>query len=377
MIYNPAKLLFPALAFVIGLSLGGKSLWAMENERREYVSPWITEVNKIIELWEMSGEDVSFMETYYFPIIEKKLGAKDFNNQHKSQHICSFQKSPEGNESSGTGSGNSGYSGAIISYCKCSHVIKSFYKDKDKQIGIKELVHSLMAFRMHQNRDLHKELKMVSICDAVICQNPVALSFVMESAQGKDIHFFIEKMNESKGNVDTQGAENVIKACARYLGTFHVRYSNHGKVEEGQGTSYLGHVTKEFYHDLCQKRIQSFQGKKGKELFKLEIGKACKEHLTSANIIQNLGEDQSNLINLIETTQRLFEKCSEDVYRSLNPCDEGTKRLYWTTVVHGDAHRRNFFYNPDGTTAPDSLERVTMIDYSSIMKTWDNIEVGS
>lgn len=243
------------------------------------------------------------------------------------------------------------------------------------EVGLKDFIHSLMAFRMYHN--LGDELKMVAIYDAVICQNPVALSFVMEKAEGNDIHSFMK--TDIRKNVVK--VENVIEACAQYLGTFHVRQLEHlAKVEEEQGTKYLSHVAAEFYHKLCKKRTQSLQGQNGGELFKLEIGKQIEsinvKDFKSDTIIQTLEQAvQETCINYIGRTQRLFEKCSGYVYRALNPCGEGTKRLYWTTITHGDAHRRNFFYNDDRELDldPKSLKRVTMIDYSSIMDTWGNI----
>ncbi len=141
-----------------------------------------------------------------------------------------------------------------------------------------------------------------------------------------------------------------------------------------QGTKYLAHEAS-FFNTLSENLTQS---RKGVTLFRLDI-RAQRNDLDefkSSDIIGILTEEEKErCIRFIKRTQELFEKCSGYVYRALKPNGAETERPYWTTITHGDAHRRNFFYNGDEAldVTKDSLRRVTMIDYSSIMETYGNI----
>ncbi len=257
----------------------------------------------------------------------------------------------------------SGYSGAIVAHFPGkaaipAQIIKIF---REEEKGLEEFLYSLMAFRLHPRH----ELKIVDIYDAVLCQN--ALSFIMEKARGKDIDSF---MITNKIKKDEKNRRNVIRACAQYLGNFHVIQSE--RYTETYKGRYLGH-TAEFFHSLSQNLIEE---EKESKLFKLRSDDNREPEgifLNSANIIQAFCKDkQKEAIKFINRTRKIFEKCAGDIYRALNA--EDRDKEYWTTITHGDAHRRNFFYDHETTGIPeDSLERVTMIDYSSIMRTYESI----
>ncbi len=330
----------------------------------------IERVNPYIEEWAREKGTVRSIEKY-FEAIREIIKCPACNNLEEKGSVWeailyyhSKKDQVKGKGASGEGSENSGYSGAtIIKYPNEENpekIIKKFQKVDD---GLRELVYSLMAFHMHKN---HDELKMVAIRDAFLC--PDALSFVMERALGNDIHYFVQRDDRY----------DVVRACARYLGTFHIRQLEHqAQTEEVQGIQYLAHAAS-FFHKLSENPTQSWKDQRGVKLFRLEVGAQSNDldEFKSNDIIGILPEGaKERCIRFIKRTQELFEKCSGYVYRALKPNGAETERPYWTTITHGDAHRRNFFYNNDEAldVTKDSLRRVTMIDYSSIMETYGNI----
>jgi len=266
-------------------------------------------------------------------------------------------------------------------------VIKKF---KDIKQGLEELIYSLAALDINP---APYELKMARIYDAVLCPSD-CLSIVMEGAESHKINAFLSEPE----------SENVIKACAKYLATFHIK--NHTKQNKAiNRKKYLAYASK-FFHTLTQNPLE--EEKKEPKLLSLIPRKQDFdfEKVTSSNIIQLLSKgEQENFIYLVKQSRCHFEENSSAIFRLIHPQDTEKQKPYFLTITQGDAHGSNFFYDrppakiKDNSLEPaenhmirdtkndfcrrsdervnkipeDSFYRITMIDFASIIRTYGKV----
>mgnify|MGYP001076656384 FL=1 len=238
--------------------------------------------------------------------------------------------------------------------------IKNFKKIED---GVKELFYSLIASKINPAPHM---IKMARIYDCVICpQN--SLSIIMEAVNETNIHNLLS----------TPSAIDAVGACAEYLGRFHVE--NYHKLNKSDdGKKHLRHVSQSF-HTLTQDTLEEQD-----EKFKL-LSLRPKEYVLDDQVIKSdmvvtllIEKDQEIFEKLVKIRNKSLKENTENIFRSLL---ENTleKHPYFLTITHGDAHAHNFFYDSsdleqDGADVPkDSYQRVSMIDYASIIKTYGSI----
>jgi TPR repeat protein len=244
--------------------------------------------------------------------------------------------------------------------CKNLIAIKNF---KNIEEGLKELFYSLIALEI--NPAPH-EIKMARIYDTVICpQN--SLSIIMEAVNRTNIHHLLS----------TDLAIDAVRACAEYLGIFHIE--NHHKLNKSaDGKKHLRHVSHSF-HTLTQDTLEE----QNKE-FKL-LSLRPKEYISESQVIRSdmivylLQKNEQEIFEkLVKISSSSLKENTENIFRSLL---ENTlqQEPYFLTITHGDAHAHNFFYDDSelelnsANIPKDSYQRVSMIDFASIIKTYGNI----
>jgi len=228
-------------------------------------------------------------------------------------------------------------------------------KFTDIKKGLEELFASLIALDLNP---APQEIKMARVYDAVICpQN--CLSIIMEAVNKDNVHSFLS----------TSSSTYTVRACAKYLAKFHIK--NHRKLKEGtDGEKYIQHVSW-FYHSLLQNTLQEEH-----EEYKL-LCFIPREQLVDGELVKS-----NTVVSLLEESQRekferftkiisnLFKTNAEEVFRPLKQNKE-KQDCYFLTITHGDAHAHNFFY--DGNIPADSPNRISMIDFATIIKTCGSV----
>lgn len=260
---------------------------------------------------------------------------------------------------------SNGFSGAIVSKPLIRNntkiIIKKFNNIK---IGLKDLLGSLAALDVNPSP---AELKMARIYDAVFCSDcsEGCLSIIMECAGGIDIGQALS----------TSLPENAIIACAKYLSKFHSKSYNKNKIN---GMEFLYHASKPF-HTLVHNLLREDNG--NIPLFSLVTTRELPdlEEIDSGSALHLLTEtEQNKFIQAAKRNSNIFYKNAIKIYDLLNNDYEKEKEFYFLTVTHGDANGNNFFYNDYKfdeweNISPRSSDRITMIDFSSIVNTFGNI----
>lgn len=228
----------------------------------------------------------------------------------------------------------------------------------DIKKGLEELFYSLIALELNPEP---QKIKMARIYDAIICPHN-SLSIIMEAVTQKNIHSFLSK----------NSALDAVRACAKYLATFHIE--NHHKLgEKVDGKKHLKHVA-QLYNALQQDTLKEEDPVYKLLDFNPREPLSKDQRVQSNNVIFLLPkEKQDKFKKLVKNVRCLFQNNVGEIFRVF----ENNKKLetYFLTRTHGDAHAHNFFYDDsvllNGLDIPrDSLLRVSMIDFASIIKTY-------
>ncbi|MBA3814143.1 MAG: sel1 repeat family protein [Alphaproteobacteria bacterium] len=265
------------------------------------------------------------------------------------------------------GSETNAYSGSQVDILACKNngiIVKRF---EDFKKGLQELIYSLIALSI--NPSPH-QLKMVKIYDVELCPNN-SLSIIMEKANKNDIEYYLS----------TNLAADAIKACAKYFALFHVNHSKRlGNIKNRE--KYLMYASR-FFNTLSYDPLKKKDGN-GSEidlfLLKTKSLETNLEYFKSNNIIQLLSEsEEKNFVYLAKKICTKFEENVSEIFRSLlSNASIEDNAFYFLSTTYGDAHGNNlFFYDGEDLrhqgviVKKDSPLRITMIDYQSIMATWD------
>jgi hypothetical protein len=111
---------------------------------------------------------------------------------------------------------DAGYSGAQVKILSDGRTKVAIKKFKDINAGIKELFYSLIALEINP---APKKVKMARIYDAILYPKG-SISIIMEGANAHDIQYFLSTLLSG----------DVVRACAEYLATFHIK--NNRKLNE-------------------------------------------------------------------------------------------------------------------------------------------------
>lgn len=258
-----------------------------------------------------------------------------------------------------------GFSGAEVKILSCNGTKVAIKQFKDIKAGLTELLHSLVALDINPSP---QDIKMARIYDAVICPEN-RFHIIMEAAETYDIHDCLS-MEYSTEAVD---------ACAEYLAAFHI--ANYYKLKELTNRKKFLDYAAYYSNTLSHHSIEE---QAGPVLFSLisRENRTDLEDIKSDNILQLLPkEDQEKFISFLKIIHTRFKENSSEIFRLINS-EEGLKaNPYFLTINHGDAHRCNFFYNNSANLVNsngseierDSLHRITMIDFASIVETYGDI----
>lgn len=224
--------------------------------------------------------------------------------------------------------------------------------------GLEELFESLIALAINP---APKEIKMARIYDAVICPQD-CLSIIMEAVNTDTIHSILEK----------NPTADPVNATAEYLAKFHTE--NHHRLNNGMSRKkYLNHAA-QFFNSLKQNTLKE-EDKEFKLLCLIPREKFFESEIARSNTVVALLDEreQEKFERLVGISCDLFKNNAENLHRALD------NKSYFLTVTHGDAHAHNFFYDDsslfqNGLNIPeDSLSRVSMIDFATIVKTYGSI----
>ncbi len=203
-------------------------------------------------------------------------------------------------------------------------------------------------------------LKMTRLYDAFLCPEN-SFSLMMEGANTRDIAYYL-----SEGS-----AWYAVRAFGQYLALFH---TGNAYTEERITDEYIRHKA-EAFNKLSDNSLEDG----GIELLSRAGNQDPSiEPITAENIIKLLPEDrQKRFESLVDHTRNTFEQNCGKIFRFLN---KGSKKFYFLTKTHGDAHGNNFFYREGNnlihngvSIEEDSFYRISMIDFASIVRTYNGI----